>query len=129
LAAAPICSAATRIGSDIRCACRRDPRQRPCQVHRGGGCRRELGPPGQRRAIGADDDIRNGAIDDVVGIEGDGPDRRTFGQPLERVGVGFVGGEQRQLGECGAQQRRGHQRPTELFEDDGCIGEFASGTA
>ena len=93
------------------------------------GVRREGGPPGERLAVGGDDDVRDGAVDHIVGIEDHRADRGTLGQLLDRIGIGFVGGEQRELGQRRAQQRRGHQRLAQLFEDDGRVGELASGTA
>ncbi len=45
------------------------------------------------------------------------------------LGIGFVGGEQRELGQRRAQQRRRHQRLAQFLEDDGGVGELAAGTA
>ncbi len=87
------------------------------------------GPPGERGAVGGDDDVGDGAVDHIVGIEDHRADRSALGQLLDRTGIGFVGGEQRELGQRRAQQRRGHQRLAQLFEDDGRVGELASGTA
>ena len=117
------------IGADVRGVLRLDPRQRAGQVHGVDGLRREGGPPGERLAVGGDDDVGDGAVDHIVGIEDHRADRGTFGQLLDRIGIGFVGGEQRELGQRRAQQRRRHQRLAQLLEDDGGVGELAPGTA
>ena len=106
-------------------SCRLQPRQRPRQVHGVDGGRRELGPAGERLAVGGDDDVGDGAVDHEAGVEDDGPDRGAFGQLLDRIGVGFVGGKQRELGQRRAQQRRRRKRFTQFFEDDGGVGELA----
>ena len=81
-------------------------------------------PPSAR-----DHDVGDVAVDHVIGVEHHGADRVPSASCSERVGVGFVGGQQRQLGQRGAQQRCGHQRLAELLENDGGIGEFAAGAA
>ena len=52
-----------------------------------------------------------------------------LGQPLDRIGVRLVRGEQRELGQRRAQQRRRHQRFAELLEYDGRVGEFTARAA
>ena len=83
-------------------------------------------PACQPRAIRGDDDVGDVAVDHIAGVEHDGSDRGALGQPLDRLGVWFVGGEQREFGERGAQQRRRHQRLAELLQYDRGVGELAA---
>ena len=51
----------------------------------------------------ADDDVGDVAVDDVVGVEHHRADRGALGQRAQRIGVGFVGGQQCEFGQRGAQ--------------------------
>src|SRR6478735_6093745 len=81
------------------------------------------------RASRGDDDVGDVAVDHIAGVEHDRSDRGALGQPLDRLGVGLVGGEQGEFGECGAEQRRRHQRLAELLDHHGSVGEIAAGAA
>ena len=84
-----------------------------------------FGPAGERLAVGGDDDVGDRTVDDEAGIEDDRSDRGALCQLLERIGVGFVGGKQRELGQRRAEQRRRRKRLAELLEHDSGVGELA----
>ncbi len=108
---------------------RLQPRQRSRRVHGlDGGCG-ELGPAAQRLAVGGDDDIGDRTVDDEAGIEDDRSDRGALCQRFERFGVGLVGGEQRELGQRRAEQRRRRKGLAELLEHDGSVGELTTRAA
>ena len=69
--------------------------------------------------------IRDITVDDVFGTEHHRPDRRPLGEPLQCLAP-VPRRQQRQLGQRGAQQRRGHQRLAQLLEHHGGVGEFAA---
>ena len=90
------------VGADVRGVLGLDPRESTRQVHGVDAVRGEVRPAAQRRAVGGDHDVGDVAVDHVTGVEHHGPDRCALGQPFQRVGVGLVGGQQREFGERGA---------------------------
>ena len=75
------------------------------------------------------DDVGDVTVDHVLGIEHDGADGLARGQLFQRVGVRFVGGQQREFGQGRPQQRGGHQGPAEFADDGGGVREFTAGPA
>ena len=65
----------------------------------------------ERLAVGGDDDVGDSPLITKSGSKTTVPIVRALGQRFERVGVGFVGGQQRELGQRRAEQRRRHQAP------------------
>ncbi len=98
-------------------------------VHGGDGLRAKASPPGQLPAGGGDDDIGDVAVDHVVGVQHQRADRAALGKLRECLRIRLSCGQQRQLRQRGAQQRRRHQRPAQLLHDDRGIGEFTARAA
>ena len=101
----------------------------PGGIHRRRRVCGELGPAGQLAVRGGDDDVGDVAVDDVVGIEHHRPDGATLGELLQRVPIGFVGGQQRNLRQGVAEQRGRDQALAELLDHHGRVGQFATRAA